>query len=233
MGAARAGIAGARRVDVIPESGISRWTLDDADTSGGTTTDVWGNNDLTINGATTGISGANQTYTTNEAFSFDGTDDYCNSTAFDEGQDVSVALWCRFSSADNTDVMLLNKRADAASGINIEYGTRAAGEIDVFVDTDSSSAQVVASTAVDDDNWHHVIATYDGTVVELYIDGSSEGTSSLSGDQSASTELALGKQYDDGATNDRHYNGDIDDARVYDKGLNGTEASNLYNTGSI
>lgn len=221
--------------NAIPDSGVTRLTLDDADTSGGTTTDVWGDNDGTINGATSGVSGANQTYTTNEGFSFDGTDDYVNSGGFDVGQGVSVAAWLRFSSNDNSDVIPVNKRASSGDnlGINIEYGTRASGEIDCFVATDNGSEPTVGSTAVDDGAWHHIVGTFDGSEIELFVDGSSEGTTALSGDQSSSSELAIGKNHSSGDFNNRHYDGDIDDVRVYDKGLSATEASDLYNTGSI
>ena len=96
----------------------------------------------------------------------------------------------------------------------------------------------VSSASVDDDVWHHVCATWDGTEgddtgIKLYIDGSDvTGTA---------TSLDVGTFTFDTTTDfprigargsgDQFFNGSMDGIRIYDRVLTGGEVGELNSEG--
>lgn len=226
IGGARAGIRGLP-LDKIPDSAISRWTFDNADTSGGTTTDVWGDNDATINGATTGASGANQTYTTNEAHSFDGVDDYEDTGVkiLDGVSNFTVAVW--IYPRDLQDFGFVFNENDDSNGTRLYVGN--SGDDVTFEIEESGNNISVKYLSLSANQWTHVAGTYDGSNITIYIDGAQEGSTSASLNIVSATTTEFGRQ----SGNDRNFDGNIDDLRLYNKALSSTEVSDLYNNGAI
>jgi len=215
----------------IPDSGVMRLTFDNADTSGSTAIDSFNNNDASINGATTGVAGANDTYTTNEAYSFDGNNDFVesNSPTFDESfynSAHSVAGWINTTSSASSIIFGIfdsstNDRERAINTGNLTINRFTTG--------------VSGSTTIDDGNWHHVVYTYSGDGsgdMTGYVDGSQDVTATETGSFSAGTQdsIYIGAN---GLESQQFVSGDLDDIRVYDKELTSTEVNSLYNTGSI
>lgn len=211
----------------IPDSGVSRYTFDDADTNNGTATDVWGSNDGTINGATTGVTGAGQTYTTNEAYDFDGTDDNVDipenftvsgSSAF------SVATWIN---PDVTDQQIIINFGSHDQ--RIHYG-RSSQKITLYNYDGNNASEVASNTDISTGSWAHIVVTHNSGSVNFYLDGSEDGSGSVQTDPQTGVNAAIGKNIHD---NTAHYDGSVDDLRIYSKELSSTEVSDLYNTGSI
>jgi len=212
----------------IPDSGVSRWTFDDADTDGSTAIDVWGSYDGTINGATTGVSGQY-----NEAYQFDGTDDQISIDStfgiFDGSHDFSVSVWLN-STTSGDDQTIFTPYAErnvrcqlvAYGSSNTNFGLRDTG----------NNQYSVSGTDVRDGNWHHIVFIFhSGGTIELYEDGSLEGQNDIgvTAIQSKSGNNAIGGRGD----GYQYVEGTIDDVRVYEKALSATEVSNLNQTGSI
>lgn len=96
---------------------------------------------------------------------------------------------------------------------------------------DGSGGITVAdgTTSISTSNWYHVAMSIDNSQINIYVNGSLEGTSTLS----------YGFSYDPaksvyfGGTNDFYnlpFNGIIDNARFYNRVLTATEVSQLYTT---
>lgn len=88
---------------------------------------------------------------------------------------------------------------------------------------------IVSVSTYNDGAWHHAVGVYDGTILELYIDGISEspvGFSAPSGIYYEPGGIAIGK---DGDGAGGQFTGLIDDVRLYDVPLTQKEVSNLYN----
>jgi hypothetical protein len=223
--------------DAIPDSALMRLTFDDADTSGSTAEDVWNDNDGTINGATTGASGANQTYTTNEAYSFDSSD-YVDLPDLGLSSNTSFTLvaWAN-----------LNTLASSKGSNHGVFGMRD-GDDNLQFDADKDGDKWQAflgefngtrvelsgsnNSAGSTNTWYHVALTYNSnnTTSKLYVDASSVDSNTTQPSNFATTEsLNVGRR-SDGASG---FDGEIDDPRIYSKALSGTEVSNLYNNGSI
>jgi hypothetical protein len=66
--------------------------------------------------------------------------------------------------------------------------------------------------AINDGNWHHVAATYDGTTVKIYIDGAlvASTTKTLN---TISSEFSIG--YRGVGNPSEYFNGDIDEVRIW------------------
>lgn len=236
------GVSGRGIVQIVPPaSGILRYTFDDAYTNGSTALDAWNSHDGTISGATTGVAGANQTYSTNEAYSFDGTDDYVDTTYYyDTPADITLCAWINpDDTANNYDVFGCRgiDSSDASeSSIELELGSD--GTITWKVDDPGSGnmQSISTSTTVPTGSWTFVVIVFDNTndsATIYFNDATQEASGSISnaGRQDA-IPIHVGA-LNNGGTLGKHLPGDIDDPRLYNKPLTSTEVSNLYNTGSI
>jgi hypothetical protein len=211
----------------VPDSGISRYTFNDEDISSSTLTDRFGSNDLSLNGVTTGVSGANETYNTKQAGRFDGTDDFGTSSAPDPTNNTfSLALWANPDNASASDERIVFK-GNEQFGVQVNNNDFRG----VVRYADNSSAVIVdAGISVSNGQWFHVILAYDGSEARIYVDGVKRDTTvDGNGVRTSGGSFEVGRRAD----GILHYDGDIDDVRYYNKGLTDTEASNLYNTGSI
>ena len=82
------------------------------------------------------------------------------------------------------------------------------------------------ATGLTDGNWHHVVATYDGSLAKLYLDGNLIGTGSAGAVSTSSANLAIGA-YNNGV--DALFNGSIDQVRIFNRAITATEVETLYN----
>jgi len=211
-----------------PESAVSRYTFDNAETSGGNAIDTWGTNDAPITGATTGAAGANQNYTTNESYSFDGGDDYVNIPDFFDPATwggYSVAVWLYTDVLDGKSHRAIDFRANHVGGLNI----KTSNDLRAWHRDSSGNTQEVAFSLTTN-TWTHVVATWDGSTLELYRDGTSVGDTSAPGTSSQNFTDTIGA-FDAGPED--VWDGRLDDWRIYDRALTTTEVSNLYNSGDI
>lgn len=214
----------------IPDSAVARYEFEQD------VTDSWGNNDGTDNTSAGYVTGTVGSY----AKAFDGADDWVDiGTVLGSSPSAfSVACWVRTSNTSKSSMSLFRVR-DGSSGDQINLSTVSvfsSGGPEWQIEDNGTFGTIRPGSGSDvrDGSWHHLIGTFDGSVLELYVDGSSVGTDSLSPSLSFSDAVAIGAFNDgeDGAI-EAHHEGDIDDLRVYNKSLSDNEASNLESTGSI
>ncbi|MBR8535154.1 hypothetical protein KDU71_06260 [Carboxylicivirga sediminis] len=82
-----------------------------------------------------------------------------------------------------------------------------------------------AATIVNDNNWHHVAYTYDGSTVKLYVDGvldASVATTAINTGVAGETGIYIGSQLGGSL-----YEGLIDDVRIYETALDADQLSFL------
>ena len=76
----------------------------------------------------------------------------------------------------------------------------------------------------DDKAWHHVLLSFNGKQGTLYLDGEAIADQAVKGDLSQNKEpLHIGD-----ALNQRHFNGLIDEVRIYHRGLTSAEAKQNF-----
>ena len=77
--------------------------------------------------------------------------------------------------------------------------------------------------------WNHLVGTYDGTTLRIYVDGVLAGSTVAVGTIDATTLDSLIGVHNSLATN--FFNGLLDDVRIYNRALSNDEIKQLYNMG--
>ncbi|OFZ81886.1 MAG: hypothetical protein A2583_10685 [Bdellovibrionales bacterium RIFOXYD1_FULL_53_11] len=130
-----------------------------------------------------------------------------------------------------------NANSDALKGFNFMYSTLNADHFYTISVKNGLGGSSIChlNTGVDsmtDNNWHHVIATGDGTQCKIYLDGTLKNTAAFtaalaSGDSSNTIYLAaIG-----GATATYKFKGWLDEVAIYNYTLSYQQIKNHYNMG--
>ncbi len=172
-----------------------------------------------------------------EAFSFDGVDSYVQvpNTANLEPSTVSVEAWVNSSVADQPNRYLLAKGANGYVAASYALYTGASGGLSFYVyDLDSGFAvSPDAGAGIWDGTWHHVVGTYDGASVRLYIDGAEVGSGTpaiipLGYGLPDSNDLFIGAY---GGPSPFSFSGLIDEPSIYNEGLSAANVQGLFTSG--
>jgi len=153
---------------------------------------------------------------TNAALKLDG-NYYVYLTDVPQQIETSMSVWVKRSLNDvYEEIITPNGRGPALVQSNEKFRG--------YVFT-SGVTPYVASEDLNDQSWHHIVVTYDGTFVKLYVDGNLQGTSNYP--QPFVDDLVY---YRIGLTSYLHYwKGVIDDLRFYSRTLSAVDVQKLYN----
>lgn len=214
----------------VPDSGVSRWEFEEG--SGSTATDSWNSYDGTLNGVNYTTDSKVGTYALRNDGSGDGVRVPDNSI-FDigNGEALSASIWIKPN--NGADQAIAINKGDSSGGVNNVWdiiGNDSGGNYRFSYQDGSTELGVVTADLIG--SWHHLVGVYEqGVGVTGYVDGSKVGsdTGNISG-WSSSRDLIIG-----GGSNNTNsdFDGEFDDARIYNKALSSNEVSNLYNNGSI
>lgn len=203
---------------------VGHWTMNDADTSGGTLYDSSAQNNhmSLVNSPTTGASGI-----VGEAYEFTNDSNEGASTGGGTGLDftgdISYSLWMiqedTLDTTSNNDYKRPLSFGINSSSIIIEENS----ELNPSVEIDGNREGLRAG-GVTVGEWTHVVMTYDSSTdtMVLYQDAVEEGSATLpSGTrQPASDALDICKN--------RAIGGRLDDVRIYNRSLSADEINQLY-----
>ena len=179
------------------------------------------------------------------AFSLDGSTRIAlaNETNFDfERTDpFSVSIWVKYP--NNTNKMLISKGQDPVGGtpsvpkIGIGIWTQA-DYINFELGASTQSLRIrISSTGIDDDTWHHLTFTYDGSSsasgARIYVDSALTTPSTVVDTLSSETILnnyavLIGAS----GNGTRMFTGVLDDLRIYSRELDQSEVTMIYNSGN-
>jgi hypothetical protein len=155
---------------VLAASPAAYWRL--GETSGTSAADETGANPGTYNNVLLGAPGALSD--SDPSASFDGVRSYVrvpDSPSLDTTSAVTVELWAKRRTISSTYQVLVGK-----PGIGVTKNENYA----VWLNTsnryqayfgDGSTFVAVVTPAITDTNWHHVVATYNGSRARIYLDG--------------------------------------------------------------
>ncbi|MBU2632848.1 LamG domain-containing protein, partial [Patescibacteria group bacterium] len=227
---------------------IAHWKLDEC--QGLTANDVSGNGNtgtITIGGSGTQTSaGTCQTSSTawyngaagkfNASLNFDGTDDYTgivNTSFLPSGSSArSMFGWIKTNGTQLSRMNYFGYGGIAANlAFNLSSGINADGKI-YFIGY--GAGDVTGTKVIGDGNWHFIGAIYDGTTVQLYVDGTTDasGNRSLNTSNISTYPFVIGRQSYSDAGNYRYANGQIDDVRIYNYALTPLQIKNVMNQGA-
>ena len=93
-----------------------------------------------------------------------------------------------------------------------------------FETSKGSGKFITSSNTYNDNQWHHAVVTYDGSILRMYIDGSEVGSKSIKQgqgpDSSSDNDLVIGAN--SAIPADNFFIGNIDGVGVWDRALNQT-----------
>ncbi|MDD9266046.1 LamG domain-containing protein [Paenibacillus sp. GCM10023248] len=142
------------------------------------------------------------------ALSFDGVDDAVNcgnSSVFDLTQ-LTVECWIKPGTAQVDYANIIDKSHTSTTGWAFEYNSTTS-QVYFFV----GGAKAYTLTALKDNRWHHIAATYDGVTIRIYVDGVLEGSGACPGVVQNTGNLYIGS-WQGGS---RWFKGCVDDVRIW------------------
>jgi hypothetical protein len=230
---------------------VGYWSMDGTDTTwnaAGTTGTSMDKSGLGNNGVLTNMSRstAQTTGKIGQAFTFDGVDDYIDTTDINEIEGVSrltYSVWV-LSVGSQSNYASIASKTDAAgtTGTSLSYGGPSVGSVNSYalsLRNGSNTYAYTTSNEVVQGTWQHVVAVYDGTQsvntdrIKIYVNGVSKpltfsGTIPITIGAN-SNNFTIGR---DNATTGRTVNSKLDDLRIYNRALSASEIKSLYSTGA-
>ena len=93
---------------------------------------------------------------------------------------------------------------------------------------------VWSTTSVDDDAWHYLVGTWDGTYMKLYIDGTQEGgdVSGINAAYQTSNFPTIGVFHYNTSSYVCYMNGSVDEVAYWGRAITSTEVTTLWNDGT-
>jgi len=178
-------------------------------------------NDGTSSGATRGVNG---TFST-QAFEFDGQSTEVSVPTSIDHDSFTISAWV------NTDVFDGNYRRiyesrNSANDLGFSLGINTANRWSFYNNDGSGSYDLESSSQTDTNEWKHVVAMYNASSQEkqLWINGVKEASSTVNLDVDPAGTSTIGND----PHFDEHWDGEIDEIRIYNRSLSGSEVERLY-----
>lgn len=223
--------SGGSPVTSMPNGLVGYWTFDGIHTNwrNGITYDQSGQGN---NGTLTNMSTSTSPTVgkLGQSLRFDGVDDYiplADSALLSPGSgNFAVSAWFKTNSPAATQSIYSNFGATAFLLFRVATTAR-------FLSSDDAShgGNAVGATTLLPGVWYHVVGVRSGVNTHIYLNGVLDGTGggnlgtlTLTG----GTAPAIGRQNNAGS---QHFNGLIDDVRIYNRALTVTEVQKLYTVG--
>ncbi len=183
------------------------------------------------NGTNNGVSYSEGKY--GKTFDFDGLsdDDYIglgNGATLDFTTAFTVSTWVKTSVKDKIRIVAESRdTASPFSGWLFYENTN--GQMTILVDVGASGGGSAGTTDISDNEWHHIVGTWDGSDTIIYIDGVQEDTDVIAGTISKNIETRIGI----GTQNlDTEWKGEIDDFALFNRTLTADEILQIYRMSS-
>jgi hypothetical protein len=211
---------------------VGHWTFDGADIVGTIADRAGSNHGYFIGGAT---SSAKTIGKLGQALNFDGIDDYVSATNesnfdFARTNAFSLSIWARGLGSDEDLIGKFN-----SVGYVLYEDVSQKLSFDLITSTESMRMKT-NSTYVSNE-WAHVAVTYDGSSnnngMKVYVNGQNvaatvNGDTSVTGSILNNANLTIGRL--DPCC---YFDGNLDDARVYNRALTADEVKALYKLGTV
>ncbi len=204
-----------------PQAGpIAAYSLDAGESAGTLAEDVTLNEHIgTIEGATWDDRGK-----FGKALRFDGVNDcvqIANTEDLQLSEEFTLEAWVRPDSLQEF-APLFFKEHEGFYSYSLFLGAFNSGHLEGFVANEGPGwSEVESKEALPAKAWSHVAFTSDGAYLRLYVDGALVGTGSASEIGESEGPLYLGCWPEEG----EHFEGRIDEVRIYDRALDGGEVA--------
>jgi len=189
----------------------------------GNANDESGNgNNGTVNGATLTT---DRNGNSNKAYSFSGNQQYISTPINSEfTNQITISVWIKTNVNKDNSGVFCSRNGSNGNGIWIFLDGR---PYMMLSNGQGVGVSVEASSTVTNNSWHHILATFNGSVAKIYIDGTFINQSTSVYTIILQANFIIG--YDALLGYNRYFKGLIDDIRIYNRTLSDTEIQQLYN----
>jgi MSHA biogenesis protein MshQ len=144
---------------------------------------------------------------------------------------VTVAAWVRHNATAIKDWEAILTKGDSAYRIHLNggcsiNGINTSGGMDFGVNDGCSGADLNSDNVPASGTWYHVVGTYDGAKIKIYVNGALTASSAFV-DTLNSNNFPLYIGENSGQTG-RFFSGDIDEVKVYNAALTAAQISTGY-----
>jgi hypothetical protein len=168
--------------------------------------------------------------------SFDGTNEYldCGTiSALNSATAYTVSAWFKLTAntTSNNSSFIFSSGTGFNDGVHIYLD---GNSLSYVIGTGSTYSLKRSTVNYRNDAWHHIAGVFNGSTIELYMDGSSVG-SMMGGNAPSSTvsvagtDIQIGARYD-APTPNYSAQGLIDEVAVFNSALTSSEAASLRDT---
>ncbi|OHA08380.1 MAG: hypothetical protein A3B37_01600 [Candidatus Sungbacteria bacterium RIFCSPLOWO2_01_FULL_59_16] len=167
----------------------------------------------------------------NYALKFDGVDEYvsCGTSGFPAGSAArTVSAWFNVDSYPTARPTIAGYGNDAINSFgDFKLAVKNTGAVMVrYNGADTESAGGLITTSA----WHHLVATYDGSIVELFLDGNEDPVASVARPlNTAATSCTIGR-FTPTAGDTNYFDGCIEDVKVWNSVFDSAEISNEFSS---
>ncbi len=159
---------------------------------------------------------------------FDGVNDYLDTAdnpLLTTGNNFSIATWVYLNNTANQYEIIAHKTTNYVNGFTFYiYRNGAINYVILLIGTTGFNRTIVYTT-INELQWYHLVATYDGAVMRLYVNGVQVATANRTGGiLNANTPLTIGT----GLGGSYDFNGDLDELKIYNHTLTAAEVSTIY-----
>lgn len=163
----------------------------------------------------------------NSAYSFNGYSSYIY-TPVDSGftNQISLCAWFKTSYNDYGGILCSRTSLNVANDITTDSYGHPAFHLSDGNANNQPLTGLSTSVQLNDDNWHLIVGTYDGTTLKLYTDGIFQGELKRTFTIAVNDSFKIG--WDDLNGYSRFFSGKIDEVRIYNRALTPDEVTKLY-----
>jgi len=156
------------------------------------------------------------------SYTFDGADDHLRidddpSLDMSDTDAVTVSMWV-YKDTSQSGWIALFQHSDQSYNLHFN------GDQPLFTIYDGSWNSATAGFGLNTNTWYHVTGVFDGSTVTMYVNGQPVATATASEVDSANIDIGIAENID---RNGRHFEGKIDEVRVYDRALTDTQVESL------
>ncbi len=199
---------------------VGWWRMDDYNTTD--ILDYLGKNNGTIFGNTTPTSNGKW----GKALEFDGDGDYVDLGEGDETTEgntqLTLSVWAKTLDTSETRYIVRQENT-----VHLEYNSAGSFYFFTWNNTGSSGAAAASATGFTDGNWHHFVGTYNGSSVQIYINGIARDATP--GSQTGPIKSTAENLHISRGTTSA-WNGTIDNVMIFNRSLTIQEIQALYNS---
>ncbi|MEW6217991.1 MAG: DUF2341 domain-containing protein [Thermodesulfobacteriota bacterium] len=186
-----------------------------------------GNHATAVNGATTAAGGHR-----GRAGTFNGVNQYLvvpHSASMNPTSGLTIEAWIRSGLATwSANASLVAKRN--AYILNPLSDATKAMRLSLYVGGSWTTVSYVPPAEFDIQQWHHYAASFDGSMVRIYVDGELATSQTLVGTINADTGPVYIGSDDQADYTDRYFNGQLDQVAIHSRALSDAEVRYRYGT---